>query len=44
VACSPDGLVHDPWFPELVLPLQEYLEHAFPGQEVFQEFNPGFDS
>lgn len=29
-----DGLVHDAWFPTLVLPPDEYIEAAFPDQEL----------
>ena len=29
-----DGLVHDPWFPELVLEPREYFKKAFPGVEA----------
>ncbi len=29
-----DGLVHDAWFPNLILPPEEYLKKAFPGIEV----------
>jgi hypothetical protein len=29
-----DGVVHDAWFPDLMLPPSEYLEEAFPGVEV----------
>ena len=41
VAVGPDGLVNDPWFPWLVLPVEHYTELAFPGQLVEVEFNPG---
>ena len=34
-----DGLVHCPWFPE-VLPLPEWVLHAFPTQHVVME-QPG---
>ena len=29
-----DGDVHDPWFPELVLPVDGYTAEAFPNQYV----------
>jgi len=32
-----DGCVQDPWLPELVLPVDEYVAAAFPDQEVLAE-------
>lgn len=32
-----DGLVHDAWLPELVLPPEEYVAAAFPNQNVTWE-------
>lgn len=32
-----DGIVHDPWFPSLILPPQEYVLSAFPGQDLHYE-------
>jgi len=29
-----DGLVHDAWFPELVLCPKEYVSNAFPGERI----------
>lgn len=29
-----DGVVHDPWYPELVLPPEEYVRAAFAGQHL----------
>lgn len=29
-----DGVVHDAWFPDLMLPPSEYIDEAFPGLEV----------
>ena len=41
VAVDPEGLVHDPWFPALVLPVEEYVAKAFPNQQAGVEMNPG---
>ena len=29
-----DGLVHDAWFPDLIIPPEEYIDEAFPGVAV----------
>lgn len=34
-----DGAVHDAWFPDLILPPQEYLTAAFPGQDLTSEID-----
>ena len=39
-----DDLVHDPWYPDLVLPPQEYVERAFPGQDLEISFSGEEDS
>lgn len=32
-----EGLVHDAWFPKLILPPEEYAKLAFPNQELVLE-------
>lgn len=36
-----DGIVHDPWFPDVRLPPSEYVERVF--GDVPWELNPGAD-
>ncbi len=38
-----DGRVHDAWFPEHILPPEEYLEAAFPQQELQHEITGSGD-
>lgn len=38
--CVPviNGLVHDAWFPKLILPPKEYVAKAFPNQSLYLEW------
>lgn len=36
-----DGIVHDAWFPELMLPPKQYVKQAFPGLRVIATVHYG---